>query len=335
MPNQRDRSALFRSRVLGVLAWTAGAVGAASAAAAATEASPVTWSGIERVVAFADVHGAHAELTALLQSVGVVDAELRWTGGKTHLVSLGDLLDRGADSRRVMDLLMRLQREAEAAGGRVHVVLGNHEAMNVLGDLRYVAADEFAPYAADEDPDERSRQRDAFLSRQSGTTVADFERLFPPGFFAHRRLLGPQGPYGQWLLGLPAVVRINDTVYMHGGPSTLLQGRGIETLNRDYAAAVNEYLVAESTLRAARPGRVRGRLRPPCGGRRCPIAGDAGRRRTRRAGAGRRAVPRRRRRPAARAHRSQLVPGRRVLQRVRRGGRAASRSCSRSVRGAW
>lgn len=251
MNSKRARSHSCRRRVLGALAWVACAIAGAGTASAATQASPAVWSGVERVVAFADVHGAHAELTALLQSVGVVDAELRWAGGKTHLVSLGDLLDRGADSRRVMDLLMRLQGEAEAVGGRVHVVLGNHEAMNVLGDLRYVAADEFAPYAADEDPDERSRQRAAFLARQSGATAADFERLFPPGFFAHRRLLGPQGPYGRWLLGLPAVVRINDTVYMHGGPSALLQGRGIEALNLDYTAAVNEYLAAESALRAA------------------------------------------------------------------------------------
>jgi hypothetical protein len=251
MNRRRTDSHPWRRHVLGALAWIVGAITGVGTASAAIQTSPAVWTGVERVVAFADVHGAHAELTALLQSVGVVDAELRWSGGETHLVSLGDLLDRGADSRSVMDLLMRLQREAEAAGGRVHVVLGNHEAMNVLGDLRYVAADEFAPYAADEDPDERTRQRDAFLTRQSGATAADFERLFPPGFFAHRRLLGPEGPYGQWLLGLPAVVRINDTVYMHGGPSRLLQGRDIESVNRDYTAAVNEYLAAESALRAA------------------------------------------------------------------------------------
>jgi hypothetical protein len=251
MDRNRQRSVSFRRRLLGALAWAAGALAVTGAAGATTQASPAVWSGVERVVAFADVHGAHAELTALLQSVGIIDAELRWTGGRTHLVSLGDLLDRGADSRKVMDMLMRLQREAEAAGGRVHVVLGNHEAMNVLGDLRYVAADEFAAYAADEDPDERTRQREAFLARQSGATAADFERMFPPGFFAHRRLLGPQGQYGRWLLALPAAVRVNDTVYMHGGPSSLLHGRGIEDLNRAYTAAVDEYLATEAPLRAA------------------------------------------------------------------------------------
>ena len=102
----------------------------------AVAAQQVEWKNVERVVAFADVHGAYSELTALLQSQGVVDADLHWKAGRTHLVSLGDLLDRGDDSRKVMDLLMRLQSEAAAAGGRVHVVVGNHEAMNVLGDLR-------------------------------------------------------------------------------------------------------------------------------------------------------------------------------------------------------
>ena len=58
------------------------------------------------------MHGAYAEVTALLQSVQVVDSDLHWSGGKTHLVSLGDLLDRGDESRKVMDLLMRLQQEA-------------------------------------------------------------------------------------------------------------------------------------------------------------------------------------------------------------------------------
>jgi len=209
------------------------------------------WSGVERVVAFADVHGAYEELTALLRDTGVVDAQLRWAGGRTHLVSLGDLLDRGADSRKVMDLLMRLQVEAAAAGGRVHVTLGNHEAMNVLGDLRYVRAGEYAAYAEEEDAAERARYKAGFLARQAGATEADFDRLFPPGYFGHRKLLSPDGHYGRWLLGLPVTISVNDTVYMHGGPSSVLQGRSLEQVNGDYGAALQAYLAAESALREA------------------------------------------------------------------------------------
>jgi len=221
------------------------------ATAPRAEDNAVTWTGVEHVVAFADVHGAYEELTTLLRSAGMVDAALRWSGGKTHLVSLGDLLDRGADSRTVMDLLMRLQGEAAAAGGRLHVVLGNHEAMNVLGDLRYVDSGEYAAYLPDEDPAERAKAKAAFLSRQAGTTEADFERLFPPGYFGHRRMLGPEGRYGQWLLSLPVAVKINDTVYMHGGPSSTLSGRSLEQLDRDYRKALQNYLAAEAALRRA------------------------------------------------------------------------------------
>jgi hypothetical protein len=166
-------------------------------------------------------------------------------------VSLGDLLDRGDDSRKVMDLLMRLQQEATATGGKLHLVLGNHEAMNVLGDLRYVDKGEFASYAADEDPAERATVKKDYLARVPGSTDADFERLFPPGFFGHRRLLGPDGKYGKWLLEQPAIISINDTIYMHAGPSSDLGSRGVSQIVTDYSAAVARYLAAEAEMRKA------------------------------------------------------------------------------------
>ena len=152
----------------------AAGLGAASASAAA--AGQVEWSGVDRVVAFADVHGAYDEVTALLKSVQVVDSDLRWTGGKTHLVSLGDLLDRGDDSRKVMDLLMRLQDEAATAGGRVHVLLGNHEAMNVLGDLRYVDPGEYSAFAGEEPTGQRDALRAEWVARNGADAAAAFSR---------------------------------------------------------------------------------------------------------------------------------------------------------------
>lgn len=68
----------------------------------------------------------------MLQAVGVVDTDLNWSTGRTHVVSVDDLLDRDAASLKVMNLLMRQQDAAGRAGGRLHVVLGTHEAMKVL-----------------------------------------------------------------------------------------------------------------------------------------------------------------------------------------------------------
>lgn len=183
-----------------------------------------------RVVAVADVHGAYGALTGLLEATGIVDADLTWAGGRAHLVSLGDLLDRGPKSRAVMDLLMRLQTEAERAGGRVHVLLGNHELMNLMGDLRYVSPAEFAAFADDEPAGARQAAHARFAAERAGASEqaleAAFEQQYPSGYFGHRAAFGPDGEYGSWLLTLPALVVVNDTAFVHGGLPELVAGSG-------------------------------------------------------------------------------------------------------------
>jgi hypothetical protein len=205
------------------------------------QSAQAEWRGVDRVVAFADVHGAYDELEALLRQSGIVDAADRWAAGRAHVVSLGDLLDRGTDSRRVMDLLMRLQGEAAAAGGGLHVVVGNHEAMNVLGDLRYVARGEYASYVDLEPAGLRTRLRAAWEQQRGAGSGAAFDERFPPGYFGHRAALGPEGRYGRWILGLPVAIVVNDSLFMHGGPSSLLRGMSIAELNLRYRTALVDY----------------------------------------------------------------------------------------------
>ena len=82
------------------------------------------WDGVARIVAVGDVHGALSPLVAVLEGAGLVDPDLAWTGGDTHLVLLGDLVDRGPDDRAILDLVGRLQDEARAAGGHVRGLPG-------------------------------------------------------------------------------------------------------------------------------------------------------------------------------------------------------------------
>jgi hypothetical protein len=220
--------------------------------AATPQDAQVRWQGIERVVAFADVHGAYDELHGLLLEAGILDAQDRWAAGRAHVVSLGDLLDRGAGSRKVMDLLMRLQVEARAAGGELHVVLGNHEAMNLLGDLRYVEAAEFAAYADIESAAERARARETWEAAHGAESGTDFDRAFPPGYFGHRTAFSPEGLYGRWLLALPVAIVIDGTLFMHGGPSEILQGMTLEELNLRYRTALTEYLGTAARLEQAK-----------------------------------------------------------------------------------
>jgi hypothetical protein len=220
---------------------------------------PWRWSGVERVVVIPDIHGAYAEFAELLQTTGVIDSSLRWIGGETHLVSLGDLLDRGAESRKVMDLLMRLQREAPKQHGQVHVIAGNHETMNLLGDLRYVSLKEYAAFIDIEPPAQRQKAYSDFTAGRSEAVAldflggsidpgerdpklaADFDQLYPPGYFGHRSGFSAGGKYGSWLLALPAIIVINDNAFVHGGLPTVTATAPIEELNRSYHADLKLY----------------------------------------------------------------------------------------------
>src|SRR5947209_374723 len=109
-------------------------------------ASPCEWNGIDRIVAVGDVHGAHDRFLEILKIAGVLDADAHWAAGNAHVVQLGDIVDRGPDSRKTLDFVRRLEREAQSAGGQLHLLLGNHEVARMLGDLRLTVAGEYAAF---------------------------------------------------------------------------------------------------------------------------------------------------------------------------------------------
>ena len=98
----------------------------------------------------------------MLIGAGLVDSDLTWSGGEDHLVITGDFIDRGVGDRPLMDLLRKLQSESSAAGGRVHVLLGNHEVMNLLRDNRYVNPKTYNSFREDERKEVRKRAWRAF-----------------------------------------------------------------------------------------------------------------------------------------------------------------------------
>ena len=211
------------------------------------------FSGADRVVAIADIHGAYDAFVRILQRSDVIDDELRWAGDTTHLVIVGDVLDRGPDSRQAMDLIMRLQTEAPVAGGRVHLALGNHELMVLTGDLRYVSAAEYAAFAAEEPMPVRDAAFAHFLGQSVGSADeaavrADFDERFPLGFFAFRAAFAADGVYGAWLLEQPLLVAIDDTVFVHGGLSDMAAELGGEGLNTQLGQQVRDYVDASREL---------------------------------------------------------------------------------------
>jgi hypothetical protein len=175
---------------------------------------PGTWEDVARIVAVGDVHGDYDQLVAVLKTAGLIDDQLNWTGGKTHLVQTGDILDRGPDSRKAMDLLMHLEKQAEEAGGYVHALIGNHEAMNVYGDLRYTSPGEFAALR-DEDFEKKHPP----------------DGSHPPGYAEHLKQFSPDGTYGKWIVNHDAVIKINDTLFLHGGISAKYVSTKIRDIN--------------------------------------------------------------------------------------------------------
>jgi hypothetical protein len=212
------------------------------------------FNGVGRVVAVSDLHGAERAFADTLRSAGLLHGAGTWSGGSTHLVVLGDVVDRGDDSRAALDLIRARESPAAGAGGRVHVVLGNHDVMNLTGDLRYVTRGEFAAFAAEETAAQRDAAFERLAARDAALTRADFDGRFPPGFFAHRAAFAASGRYGRWLLGKPLALRINDTLFIHAGLSEALPDASLAAINGALRGELVEYvtlleqLVAEGIL---------------------------------------------------------------------------------------
>jgi hypothetical protein len=190
-------------------------------------------AGPQHVVAIGDIHGDLDAFVGILQRAHLADPSGHWSGSNAILVQTGDFLDRGPKARGVMDLLMTLQREAPRQSGRVIILMGNHEAMNVYGDLRYVTANDYSGFV---DEKKAGRHKEAYPSK-------------PAGFVERCEALGPDGRYGKWIRSLPAVARVNDSIYLHGGISPELAGLSIEKINDEISSelkafdAYKEYMV--------------------------------------------------------------------------------------------
>ena len=151
----------------------------------------------------ADTHGEFEILVELLQKHGVIDRALQWNFGSGHLAVLGDVFDRGPNHTEILWLLYELERQAKAAGGGLHFVLGNHETLVLLGARQYL------------NPKYR----------------ASAQALGVP---AYALLWDEHTLLGRWLRTKPSVQKIGGYLCLHGGLSA-------EIVNRGYTlAAMNQ-----------------------------------------------------------------------------------------------
>lgn len=188
---------------------------------------PTRFPAAQRVVALGDIHGDITAMRTALWLADLIDEDDHWIGGETVVVQTGDLLDRGDDEQEIIDVLKKLQKEAKAAGGAVHLLQGNHELMNVALDFSYVTEGGFIDF------------EDAPGVKPNDPAVADFE----PHERARASAFMPGGSYAKKLAKHPVVVIVGDTVFAHGGvlPS---YAADIERINRE----VSEWLLGMNEL---------------------------------------------------------------------------------------
>ncbi|WP_170113369.1 metallophosphoesterase [Ahniella affigens] len=150
----------------------------------------------DRLLMLSDLEGQFDKSVALLQATDVIDASLHWQYGKDHVALVGDQVDRGEQSTALLWLLYRLDAEATAAGGGLHLILGNHEHMLLSGRSKY-----WAP------------RQVAFASAL--------------GAEGQHKLYGAQSVLGGWLASKNVIARIGDHLLVHGGISHAFLSAGL------------------------------------------------------------------------------------------------------------
>jgi hypothetical protein len=208
----------------------------------------------ESIVAVGDVHNDFDDFVGILRHTGLIDKENHWTGAKTTFVQVGDLLDRGPKPREVLNLMMALEKEAAQAGGQVVSLLGNHEMMNIMGDLRYVTPMNYGSFV---DGNSEQRQKAAYqeyvkwrgshapllaeLPQPMELTEAEWMARHPAGFVEQREALAPKGEYGQWLRGHAAVAEIEGIIFLHGGIHPDVAKMKLDAINNRIRDEIKEF----------------------------------------------------------------------------------------------
>ncbi len=223
------------------------------------------YSDIGHIIAIGDLHGNYAGFHRILERCGIIDRSGHWCAKDTHLVQLGDILGRGGEPGKIFAMLQRLESEALQWGSRVHVLLGNHEAMSMCGLLMYNTMEEFQdlsaqnfvpsleivdgfepmvdwrpmPLASDDPEVIRRAAQTASVTVTAVTVTASTvtaaekldKRLDMLGAREFRAALSPWGKVGAWLLEHDSAVSLNGNLFVHGGLNRAHGCQPLDALN--------------------------------------------------------------------------------------------------------
>ena len=171
---------------------------------------------VDKIIVIGDLHGDIEMTYRALQISKVVDNNMNWIGGKTVIVQIGDQVDRcrptqfkcddpratindEASDIKILKLFTELHTKAQKDGGAVYSLLGNHEIMNVVGNMNYVSyagLDEFDDYKDPTDP----------------------SKTFKSGIEARRHAFAVGNEYGKFLgCTRTSAMIIGSNIFVHAG----------------------------------------------------------------------------------------------------------------------
>ncbi len=169
-----------------------------------------TYKTNSKIAALSDIHGQLDLAITIFKNNGIIDQNSNWSFGNGQLVIVGDLFDRGDKVTELLWFVYHLEKQAAEQGGKVHVLLGNHEYMVMQNDIR-------------------------FVNRKYGLTSRKLTRSYV-SLFDNSTLLG------KWLRSKATVIKINDNVFVHGGISEVFikDNADLDKTNREMRQSLFE-----------------------------------------------------------------------------------------------
>jgi len=176
-------------------------------------------------LAISDMEGDFDAMVRLLRSNGVINDALDWTYGSSHIVLIGDMVDRGINVVPLLWLIYKLESEAKLAGGNVHYILGNHE--------RYL------------------------LDGRVKSAGKKYHGTFRATGMSPRELWSKDSELGGWLRSKPVMLKVGDTLFVHGGvsPRALTYNFSLEDID---AEAERNFVIGDTVRRTINDSIIHG-----------------------------------------------------------------------------
>jgi len=194
----------------------------------------------QRVVAIGDLHADISITREAFRLAGGTDENDNWIGGDLVIVQMGDLIGRGFEEREVLDFIFEVGNKASAAGGKVHVLIGNHEVFAARLVYDWVDKKAFAAYEG-----------------IPGLELDDpYLKHLPAAHRPRGAALMPGGHYAKKLAQFPAILQLGNTIFVHGSITPIWASYGIERINDE----VSNWLAGHTSEPESSTGRDPGRL---------------------------------------------------------------------------